>query len=411
MYQINELPSSIYLGRQTETGVTTIRIDCSEWLKMWPELGISLWVTPPGGDAAYPAATHMDGDVMVWNISGADTAIAGSGKIELMGVADGLKKLSAATNTFIRETTTDVTVDTPEYIKPWVDQITDAAHRVESAIPRLPVIGENGNWMVFDVSANVYIDTGIAARGPRGETGERGEKGDRGEKGEPGERGLRGEPGQIGPTGLTGEKGEPGTPAPRESVLFIQQALNENQKATARENISVYSKEYVDSAIAGSLKRKRYELIEEIRVSSDTYKLVRYQEPDGTEYNLSDIHVIVYSQPFNESRRIKISILNKIESYESSSFVMAHFTDAMVSTYPSNGVRITECFVNDINGHYESKFYPPAAEGTLIQPKTMNSSKTGPIKQINIYALGNSVNLIPAKTRIQIWGCRSDAEN
>lgn len=47
MYQINELPSSIYLGRQTETGVTTIRIDCSEWLKMWPELQISAWVTPP----------------------------------------------------------------------------------------------------------------------------------------------------------------------------------------------------------------------------------------------------------------------------------------------------------------------------------------------------------------------------
>lgn len=47
-YTIDTLPSRLTLGRQTETGVTDIRIDMSEWLKQWPELAISIWPTRPG---------------------------------------------------------------------------------------------------------------------------------------------------------------------------------------------------------------------------------------------------------------------------------------------------------------------------------------------------------------------------
>lgn len=408
MYKINELPSSIYLGRQTETGVTTIRIDCSEWLKMWPELGISLWVTPPGGSASYPAVVHMDGNMVIWNVLGADTAIAGSGKMELMGIADGIKKLSAAANTFIRETTIDVTTDIPEYIKPWVDHIADAAHRAESAIPRLPIIGKNGNWMLFDLESNMYVDSGIHAQGPKGSAGEQGQPGERGLRGEQGLPGPIGPIGPVGPAGEKGDRGEAGTPAPQESVLFIQQELDENQQARARDNISVYSKDYVDSVTANLTKQKRYRLIDEIKLLSDVNRLAIYQEPDGKEYNLSDIHVIIYGQPYTESRTVRISVLNEINSIEHDTNMMAFFSDTMISTTPSDGVRITECFVNDINGHYESKFYPSGASGVTFQPKSMRSSKSGPIKQLNIYAYGNKLNLIPAKTRIEIWGCSAD---
>lgn len=406
MYQINSLPNSIYLGRQTEFGVNTIKIDCSEWIDLWPKLGVSIWVTPPHGNAVYPATTHMDGSVIIWEITGVDTAIPGTGKIELMGIADGIKKLSAVTNTFVRETTTGVASDPPEYIKPWVDQIADAANRAESAIPRLPIIGENGNWMIFDLSTGAYVDTGSPSRGLKGDTGEKGDRGDRGLRGE---QGLVGPTGPIGEKGDKGDKGDPGIPAPVESVLFVQQKLDEHQQAVARENISVYSKEHIDAAINGTMKHKRYKLIEEIYVSSDVNRLTRYQEPDGTDYNLSDIHVIVYGQPFTEARNVRISVLNEVNSIESDTNMMAFFSDAMINTTPADDVRITECFVNDVNGHYENRFYPSGASGNVFQPKSIRSSKTGPIKQLNIYAYGNKLNLIPAKTRIEIWGCRVDA--
>lgn len=57
---------------------------------MWPELEISAWATRPGEETAYPAAIHMEDSTLIWQVTNADTAIAGTGTVELMGMADGL---------------------------------------------------------------------------------------------------------------------------------------------------------------------------------------------------------------------------------------------------------------------------------------------------------------------------------
>ena len=95
LYEVVSPPDTIVIGRRTETGVMTIRIDCTGWLTFWPSLVIGLWVTPPGGEA-YTASTYMDGNVLVWPITDDDTARAGWGTVELVGEADGLGKLSGA---------------------------------------------------------------------------------------------------------------------------------------------------------------------------------------------------------------------------------------------------------------------------------------------------------------------------
>lgn len=133
-YTIDTLPSRLTLGRQTETGVNDIRIDMSEWLRQWPGLAISIWPTRPGEKAAYPADTYMDGSSIIWRVNSADTAIAGSGTAQIMGVADGQKKLSKIMTTYISNTTTGVTTGPPAAAKPWADSVAvSAASAQESA--------------------------------------------------------------------------------------------------------------------------------------------------------------------------------------------------------------------------------------------------------------------------------------
>lgn len=135
-YTIDTLPSRLTLGRQTETGVNDIRIDMSEWLKQWPELAISIWPTRPGEKAAYPADTYMDGSTIIWRVNNADTAIAGSGTVQIMGVADGQKKLSKIMTTYIANTTTGVTTGPPAAAQPWADGVAASAASAQQAAQR-----------------------------------------------------------------------------------------------------------------------------------------------------------------------------------------------------------------------------------------------------------------------------------
>lgn len=52
---------------------------------------------------------------------------------------------------------------------------------------------------------------------------------------------FNGAPGVQGPKGDQGEKGDPGKDAPRETVLYTQQALTPDQQSQARENIGAVS--------------------------------------------------------------------------------------------------------------------------------------------------------------------------
>lgn len=159
IYSINALPNSLYLGKQTETGVREIRIDCAPWFALWPNLSISVWVTPPGSAAAYPAAVQLEGEVLTWPITSADTATAGGGYVEIMGTAEGQKKLSATVPTLIQATTTGATTTPPDSARPWVDQVLEAAERAEAAAERAESAGGSGGsagGIVAETDPTVY---------------------------------------------------------------------------------------------------------------------------------------------------------------------------------------------------------------------------------------------------------------
>jgi hypothetical protein len=54
---------------------------------------------------------------------------------------------------------------------------------------KLPVVGNNGNWFVYDFNADGYVDTGLASKGPKGDTGAPGDPGIKGNSGDKGDKG------------------------------------------------------------------------------------------------------------------------------------------------------------------------------------------------------------------------------
>ena len=130
-------------------------------------------------------------------------------------------------------------------------EFTQMEQRILAAADRYPTVGSNGNWMIWDVDAGGYKDTGIYSGGeapyigenghwyvggndtgtsanglpgPQGETGdtgpqglqgEQGPKGDTGAAGTQGPKGDTGDAGPQGPAGPRGEKGEQGVAGPQ----------------------------------------------------------------------------------------------------------------------------------------------------------------------------------------------------
>lgn len=132
-YEADNLPTQIVIGRQTETGVMSIYFDCTGWLTWWPNLTLSIWVTPPGGSSAYLATTHMEDKLLVWDVDNADTATAGQGTMEIVGTASGQRKLSAVTATKILASTTTKVTNPPEKGQSFLDQMAATTAKAEDA--------------------------------------------------------------------------------------------------------------------------------------------------------------------------------------------------------------------------------------------------------------------------------------
>lgn len=168
IYKIDALPQKMVIGRQTETGVEVVQFDCAEWISHWPQMEISVWATRPGETAAYPVVITRDGNIVTRTVSAVDTAIDGEGSVEIMGVADDKRKLSARVIMRVYASGLGNTQNTPASAKPWVDEVLDAAKRAEDAAnvtAHPPVIGDKGNWLVWSVDENEYIDSGVRAEG------------------------------------------------------------------------------------------------------------------------------------------------------------------------------------------------------------------------------------------------------
>ena len=131
IYPINHLPLRIPVGVQSENNVNEIGFDVKPWLESFPGLKTSVWVTRPGETAAYPAAAvKLIGSVLYWFPNEVDTALAGSGKVEVVGLTDDRRKLSGGTETVITVTTLTATQDPPNGFQVWYEHVMRAANKL-----------------------------------------------------------------------------------------------------------------------------------------------------------------------------------------------------------------------------------------------------------------------------------------
>ena len=273
--------TKIPLGRQGENLARQIVFDVSAWEDEYGIGVAELIFQRSRSEAPYPVKTERDGNKVIWSVTASDTYTPGdNGKCELRYYVDKVLVKSC-----IWKVGVDRAMDTPSGTAPpypergWVDQVVaagaeakQAADRAENAVVHAPIIGDNGNWFVWDSTITEYIDTGrysggsapyigangnwfigtedsgVSATGPAGPAGRDGVDGKDGAPGKDGisathkwngtaltitsasgtsSADLKGDKGDKGDKGEQGEQGIPGVAGSDAAVTAknIQSAL------------------------------------------------------------------------------------------------------------------------------------------------------------------------------------------
>ena len=182
MFEVKQLCGQICLGKQGENLARIVYFDEPEQWKATFGEGQCELIHQRNGDAApYPVALEFENDKVCWKITNADTAVIGEGKCELHYIVDNIIVKSKIWTTSVLPSLGENLVEPPEPQKAWVDEVLNAAQKVEDATTHQPMIGENKNWFVWDANTNEYVDSGILAEGQKGEPGQNGKDGQNGE--------------------------------------------------------------------------------------------------------------------------------------------------------------------------------------------------------------------------------------
>jgi hypothetical protein len=166
IFEIKHPPYVIHLGKQTENGVNEISFDCGEWVREFPGVEINVMPTRPGENKSYPAAISRSGNVVTWNVSSADTALHGYGTVELLGLVDGKRKISATIQTSVQQSNLANEGDAPEVEKPWIDEVLNAAHQASESADKAEAAAENAKRSALEYGLKARGETAKASGNP-----------------------------------------------------------------------------------------------------------------------------------------------------------------------------------------------------------------------------------------------------
>ena len=392
----------------------------------------------------------MEGHVLIWEVTNADTAVAGNGTVELMGLADGKKKLSAITKTYIRATTTGATTAPPDSARPWVDQVLEAAERAEAAAERAESAGGSGGsggGIVTETDPTVHdwakqpqkptytadevnaigkdalpqaIEAALAQAKESGEFD--------GAQGEPGKSGVH-----IGPD----EPTDPNVNVwvnPKGDGKYIDDTLTQagkaadarstgeaidklrNEKADKTEipepymlpvatadklgGVKVGEGLTMDGEALGVEPENEYELIETITIAEDgIVQVSRASEPNGTPYNFKKVVVKNKIMPAGKADALNVWFNNDVQVCTISTG--AHATSTIYSSaraWKENGVLMCQA----ANGSVA--IYGVIATYGMSYGRSVVQTKKNIEKVRFIYA--TEMN-IPVGSTFEIWGVRA----
>lgn len=195
MLNINEI-TRLYLGIQGENEARSIVIDVSPWMVDFPSGSVTIWHQRNGDQAptATGAVHDSEAATVTWTPTDTDTYVSGEGLAEIRLYENGKIKKSRAVVTGVSPSVTGAGTplgsDWQSYINA-VDGLRaaavlakeaavaakeaaeEAASVAEDAELNPPYIDQTtGNWFVYDVETEAYVNSGVHAQGPKGDPGQ-----------------------------------------------------------------------------------------------------------------------------------------------------------------------------------------------------------------------------------------------
>lgn len=156
-YPINALPRAIplCLGVQSEYGARPISIDVSEWVGRWPDIIVSVQPVRPGEDVSYLAAgVTRSGNIVTWTPNAYDTDIPGTGSVEIIGLADGVKIIRTGAATSIAPTKSSVSKTPEDPMAAWADSVIRAGEQAKSSAEEALLLAQAANKSANNANAS-----------------------------------------------------------------------------------------------------------------------------------------------------------------------------------------------------------------------------------------------------------------
>lgn len=182
------------IGQQNDSDVLDVVFDITEWKELYPYLtSYGVLVTSPDG-IVYPANTEVIENVLVWHVSGADTAVVGEGEYQIVAVSEsGNKKHTTPQKFSIIANMPGIedAGDMPEYIEPWYEGVVQAASEAKESAQKAEAAAERAentgiSTEKIEEAVGDYLGKNPPAPGPEGPQGPKGETGPQGPQGDKG---------------------------------------------------------------------------------------------------------------------------------------------------------------------------------------------------------------------------------
>ena len=379
----------VQMGVDTPNGSPTVKChDTGVNLRIYPEVTTRLsafrkrtdpYTIPEGARAHLKIAKpdkefvltkgEVEGNCFFFKLP--EQSFTAVGKAEAEVNVYGVDGRRVTTGTFILEITKECGCDCEKESETYVDVLIEqvgaaeearlgaeeaaasaqsSAEAVKNAAKRQPIIGENGNWYVWDASVGDYADTGIFAQGEKGDTGPQGPQG---EKGDTGPQGPQGEKGDTGPQGPQGE-----VSLAYANKTYANSLLgNASGVVATLEDVSPIEHE-LDVVVSGvenpsSVKLLRYG---KNLISSDIWNGAFEKQDDGSYKSITTIGVIHTREFYLPAAVYTVSYFLKCPKGKNYRIAIIHddgtrstrFTESsgefMYFVYTTNGKPITNIF-------------------------------------------------------------------
>lgn len=203
----------VEIGKIKENLVTEVAFDCAD---LGDGSGAYAVVFQRPKDAApYPVAFRAEWPSIVWVVQAADTAKAGTGKVEIRWFGD--RKEVGKSKTYmvrINDGLPDPT-EAPQEWEGYIGQVAQNAQRAETAADSAAGSAQAAADTLAQVKEDLAVGKLKGEKGDKGDPGKRGPEGPQGKAGPAGPTGPKGDTGEQGPQGDTGPEGPAGKDAPQ----------------------------------------------------------------------------------------------------------------------------------------------------------------------------------------------------